>query len=352
MRDKLFINNRIYRIVSPLLSGALIYLLILMVFDSLDQLGENFFSQEVLFTIVLSYCLSESFVLMVRMLDRHLPFNKGFRLRQGIQWLLTLVITAIVVTLLVAGYFIIIIGYSRFAAEWMAFNLVFILYYGMINVYYLSHNNLFRHQSMILEKEQQLKINLDLELENFKNDIHPTLLFRCLETLIGLIGLDKKEADDYIMVLSRQYRNILDNKKSELLELDKEMESLSDLLYLLNIRYRQSLCLKNTFREAALAGFLVPGTLAFLAEEIIFNTIINENQPLDLAIDADGPDTLTMAYRPNPVLEGEHYNTGKMQMMNDTYHYFSGRDITKAESGGMIKYYIPILSLTDESSYH
>jgi two-component system LytT family sensor kinase len=170
--------------------------------------------------------------------------------------------------------------------------------------------------------------------------------------LIGLIGLDKKEADDYIMVLSRQYRNILDNKKSELLELDKEMESLSDLLYLLNIRYRQSLCLKNTFREAALAGFLVPGTLAFLAEEIIFNTIINENQPLDLAIDADGPDTLTMAYRPNPVLEGEHYNTGKMQMMNDTYHYFSGRDITKAESGGMIKYYIPILSLTDESSYH
>ena len=117
MRDKVFIRNRIYRIVFPLFSGSVIYLLILMVFDSPDQLQENFFSQEALFTIILSYCISESYVVLVRLLDRYLPFDNGYRLRQGMQLVLTLVITSLLVTLLVTGYFKIIIGYSRFISE-------------------------------------------------------------------------------------------------------------------------------------------------------------------------------------------------------------------------------------------
>jgi len=348
MRDKVFFKNRIYRIVFPLLSGSVIYLLILMVFDSLDQLQENFFSQEALFTVILSYCISESYVLLVRLLDKYLPFDKGYRFRQGMQLLLTLFLTTFLVTILVTGYFKIIIGYSRFTSEWIAFSLIFILFYFMINVYFLSHYNLYRHRSLMLEREQQLKVNLDLELETFKNDIHPPLLFGSLETLIGLIGRDNKEADDYIMILSRQYRNILDNKKIELLEMSKEIESLADVVYLLNFRYQNSLVLKNNLPAEKLSGFLVPGTLVFLAEEIIFNTIISEYQPLDLIIDVDGADAITMAYSPNVILNGENYNTGKMQMMNNTYNYFSGRDITTEQADGVIKYNIPILSLSDE----
>ena len=218
----------------------------------------------------------------------------------------------------------------------------------MINVYYLSHYNLFRHQSIILEREQQLKVNLDLEMETFKNDIHPPLLFGCLETLIGLIGGDKKEADDYIMILSRQYRNILDNKKSELIEMSKELESLSDVVYLLNFRYQKSLVLKINLPETQTEGFLVPGTLVFLAEEIIFNTIISEYQPLELVVDNDGPDAITMSYKTNVILDGERFNSGKMHIMNNTYNYFSGRDITTEEKDGIRKYNIPILSLSDE----
>ena len=352
MKDKVFLRNRIYRIVFPLLSGSVIHLLILMVFDSLDQLQENFFSQEALFTIVLSYCISESFIILVRMLDKYLPFDNGYRLRQGMQLLLTLVLTSLLVTLLVTGYFKIIIGYSRFNTEWIAFSLVFILFYFMINVYYLSHYNLFRHQSIILESERQLKVNLDLELETFKNDIHPPLLFGCLETLIGLIGGDKKEADDYIMILSRQYRNILDNKKTELIEISKELESLSDVVYLLNFRYQGSLVLKNNLSEGQLEGYLVPGTLVFLAEEIIFNTIVSEHQPLEMVVDIVGSDSITMAFRKNVILEGENHNSGKMDMMNNTYMYFSGREIKHEETDGKMKYYIPILSLADENSHN
>jgi len=348
MRDKVFLRNRIYRIVFPLLSGSVIYLLILMVFDSLDQLQENFFSQEALFTFILSYCVSESYVLLVRGLDKYLPFDKGYRFRQGLQLLLTMVLTTFLVTLFVTGYFKIIIGYSRFISEWIAFSLIFILFYFLINVYYLSHYNLFRHQSFLMERERQMKVNLDLELETFKNDIHPPLLFGSLETLIGLIGGDKKEADDYIMVLSRQYRNILDNKKSELIEMSREIESLADIIYLLSFRFQNSLVLKNNLPEEKLAGFLVPGTLAFLAEEIIFNTIISEHQPLELVIDIDDTDAITMAYRPNAILDGENYNTGKMHMINNTYHYFSGRDIRIEQVDDVRKYNIPILSLTDE----
>ncbi len=348
MRDKVFIRNRIYRIVFPLLSGSVIYLLVLMVFDSLDQLQENFFSQEALFTIVLSYCISESYVIMLRVLDKYMPFENGYRLRQGIQLVGTLLLTTLMVTILMTGYFKLIIGYSGFLSEWIAFSLIFFLFYSMINVYYLSHYNLFRHQSIILEREQQLKVNLDLEMETFKNDIHPPLLFGCLETLIGLVRGDKKKADDYIMILSRQYRNILDNKKSELIEMSKELESLSDVVYLLNFRYQNSLVLKNNLSETQPGSYLVPGTLVFLAEEIIFNSIISEYQPLELVVDNAGSDALIMSYKINEILDGERFNSGKMSRMNNTYNYFSGRDIATEEKDGNRKYTIPILSLSDE----
>ena len=352
MSDKVFINNRLYRILFPMVSGLVIYLLILMVFDSLEQLQENFFNQEVLFTVLLSYCISESFVVLIRLLDKYVPFEKGYRMRQGVQLSLTVVLTMGVVSILVSGYFILIVGYSTFLPEWIAFNLVFILFYIMIDIYYLSHYNLYRHQRVILEKEQQMRANLDLEMETFKNDIHPPLLFSCLEALIGLIGRDKKEADEYIMVLSRQYRYILDNKKTELLELGREMKTISEIVYLMNARFQDCIILKHNPGDKEMEGFLVPGTLSFLAEEIIFNNIINRYQPLEIVVGQKGEDTLTLSYRQNAILDGERYNTVKMQMMNHTYSYYSGREISKEKNDGIIYFNIPVLKLKDEDTHN
>lgn len=351
MSDKVFLKNSVYRIVFPLVSGSVIYLMVLMVFDSLDRLQENFFNQEVLFTIVLSYCVSESFVALIRMLDRFIPFERGYRVRQGIQLSLSGVLVILVVSILVSGYFRIIVGYSSFIPEWIAFSLIFILFYLMINLYYLSHYNLYRHQKTILEKEQQMKINLDLEMETFKNDIHPPLLFSCLEVLIGLISRDKKEADEYIMVLSRQYRYILDHKKTELLELNKEIKALGEIIYLLNHRFQESIAVRFSPSEKETEGYLVPGTLSFLAEEIIFNNIINRYLPMEIVIDHDSRDTLSMYYRQNAILDGEQYNTGKMKLMNHSYRYYSGREIEVGREGERITFNIPILSLADEDSH-
>ena len=55
MKQQLYINNVVFRILFPVIAGLILYLAMLMVFGSLDQLSESFLSQEALFIITLTH---------------------------------------------------------------------------------------------------------------------------------------------------------------------------------------------------------------------------------------------------------------------------------------------------------
>jgi two-component system, LytTR family, sensor kinase len=55
---RLFLHNLLFRIVFPPLYGMVVYVLVLLVFDSTAQLFENFFSLEVLLCVGLAYLLT------------------------------------------------------------------------------------------------------------------------------------------------------------------------------------------------------------------------------------------------------------------------------------------------------
>ena len=57
-------DNIAFRILFPIISGMILYLAMLTIFDSLDQLGEIFFSQEALFMVVLTYLNHELALLL------------------------------------------------------------------------------------------------------------------------------------------------------------------------------------------------------------------------------------------------------------------------------------------------
>ena len=70
MSKTIFYNNPVFRLSAPLLTGIVIYLLILMFFDSVDMLAENFFSREVVFTIGLTYLFFELYRLVIILTNR------------------------------------------------------------------------------------------------------------------------------------------------------------------------------------------------------------------------------------------------------------------------------------------
>ena len=54
---KLFIHQPLFRLLSPIISGVIIYLLVLLLNNNVEQIQEQFFNEELYFCIALSYLI-------------------------------------------------------------------------------------------------------------------------------------------------------------------------------------------------------------------------------------------------------------------------------------------------------
>ena len=70
MNKTWFYNNFVFRLVSPLILGVVVYMLVLLFFDSIEQFTSNFFGQEVAFVIILSFFFLELNRLIIILLNR------------------------------------------------------------------------------------------------------------------------------------------------------------------------------------------------------------------------------------------------------------------------------------------
>ena len=89
MLKKAFHNSILFRVTWPLLFGALIFLLILLLNNNLNQLGTSFFSQELFFTISITYMVFE--------INRYVIIVSGKLSSVGITLLINILATALVV---------------------------------------------------------------------------------------------------------------------------------------------------------------------------------------------------------------------------------------------------------------
>ena len=86
MKKRETYNNPLFRIASPLLFGAVIYVLVLLFFGSVDMLSENFFSREILFVIILTTFFLESQRLVIVILNRTNAFGNSLQTRILLQF--------------------------------------------------------------------------------------------------------------------------------------------------------------------------------------------------------------------------------------------------------------------------
>ncbi len=68
---KIFINNAFFRILFPIVYGIIVYLLILLINNSIDTLNETFLTQEVYISIVLTYLVMESNRLLIKVTEKY-----------------------------------------------------------------------------------------------------------------------------------------------------------------------------------------------------------------------------------------------------------------------------------------
>ena len=282
---KILFNQPIFRLIGPAIAGFMIYVLILLIFDRIVAINENFNLYELSFCVLLGYAWFESMRLITRLMNRF--FHSG-----NMSWgrilshtLILLTGSILVISVICYGYFTQILGlysFSSFTDEFFAFNIVFGISVIFYNMTYLGMYFLQRQNELALDREQTLNKNIEYQLQAFQNEVNPYLLYHSLETLIPIIHHDHEEADHFVGKLSKVYRYMLDHRKEELTTIEDELEASLNLVELINPKHFHNIHLIADIEFHQKDFLLVPGALPRLIESIIQQSIVSDLQAISI----------------------------------------------------------------------
>ena len=346
MNRILFYNSAVFRLVAPTLFGLLAYLLVLMFFDTVGMLAENFFSREAIFVIGISYLFFEANRLVIILYNRFLPAEKNLRIRLIVQFLTGLIISVIVVTCVLYFYFIRFEGFSTIITELITFNSIFTLFSLFYHLHFFSLVFLFRKNEKLIQHHAVKKMELELEMEAFRNKVNPDFLFESLDILISEFHQNKKHADELVNKLAQIYRYTLDNSQNELVAIQEELNILESVIAIFETK-----CPGMLITELKLPHensiYVIPGILQRLYEGAFMQSIITPALPFQFRIFVD-PEFIMVSYSNHPKISLIENDYDPLWQVKKAYAYYSDKIIEKVEKKGEIHICIPVLSIEEE----
>ena len=341
---KLFVHHPLFRLLSPLFSGTLVYLLILLINNNIGQLEEAFLGQELYVCIALAYLIQEYARFSLLWFARS-SWPKAFWLKLMVQLLISILIAIVLVTSAMYLYFNNILGYTPNYRELFIFNSIFSLITLIYLILYLSHQFLYKVNTDRLDKEITAKEEIEADFLRFKKGINPELLFESLEALLVLMKKDSAQAERLCDHFSSVYRYVLAKKNRELVPLREELEMLDEMILLFSHLPYKRIAIR---REGVADTLVVPGSILTLVERIIRSTIPSEHSKLKLEI-VDSDDGIVFRYRPEEVLRGT-FNSEQLSDIARHYRFYTKKAVTIDLKNGFKEIELPKLSL-DESSH-
>jgi len=346
-----FIHNPFFRLLAPVVYGVLIYLLILLINNTVTQINELFSGQEVYICMALSYLSFESNRLVIVLLDKFLR-GKYLLLRIPVQLIFSTVISTMLVIISISIYFIYVLGFSMAGTQLLLFGIIYLITSLLYNVLYFSNDYLKRENTLKLTAEKQQREVLEMEMAEFRNDINPDLLYESLENVISLMSKKNDEAEEYIDYLASAYRYVLTNRQRELILLRSEVDAAQNIIRLLNEKYFGQLKLEIGLQEADMGFQLIPGSLPIAIECIVRNTIISNQEPLLIRCYLEDDEYLIIQSRLNDKLIPHTESTMALNRLQKSYTLYSERPLiqVKAYEENYIK--LPVLRIAEEVLMH
>jgi hypothetical protein len=323
---RLFIHNPLFRLLSPIFSGGVVYLLILLINNNVDQLKEQFLGEELYLCIGLSFIIQELARLLLWLFNK-LTKNISFSIGLTIQVIGSLFMSIVVVTITIYYYYKIILGFSPSGDELWMFNMIFSVLTLIYISLHISHQYLHKINTEKLNNELILKEIDEDEFLQFKEGINSELLFDSFEALIVLIREQENKFDDLIEHLASTYRYILSRKKQQLVDIEEEITALNHLISLFNYLPFRNISLENEVRSNFL---FVPGCLLKLIENIVRSTINSQDAPLEIKI-SETDEFMQIQYDHNDTIN-KSFGLIDMETMIRVYKIYSLSEITFEES--------------------
>ena len=345
MRARLFTDYWSFRIVSPVATGTIVYLLILLINNTIEDALESFISDEFFVCIALALIVSETTRLILKQFSKiNLNIPDAWKVVTII--LITVLCTSLLVCIGISSYFRYALGYQPNLSELQPF---IILYAGLtiaLAAVYLSNYFIKKASSEMILVEEQLKDQSAANFIKLTRGINPDLLFESLESLITHVqDNDADEADNMIDDLSMVYRYTLSKNSKEIISIQEELRALSSLAQLINrLPYRKTKIVNNLSGS----GYIIPGSLLHLIEIIIKKTIVSQHKTLTITI-TNEEKNISVSYIPHDKLNNT-LSIEDLQNINLTYSMYSEQQVQIKEQDEQRSILLPLLSFKTEST--
>jgi len=194
----------------------------------------------------------------------------------------------------------------------------------------------------LVEVERHKTESANAQLQNLKNQLNPHFLFNNLSVLTSLVHKNQDKAVDFINELSKVYRYVLENKNSELVPLQEEINFLDHYIYLLKIRFENSFIFTLSIDKDKTNALLPPMCLQMLVENTIQHNETSQANPLRVSVYTN-QDNLIIE---NPIQRRSDVvissGTG-LKNIQSRYSYFTEKNVEIINDGKLFKVVLPLL---------
>jgi hypothetical protein len=338
---RIFIHNPFFRILAAPVYGMVVYLIILLFNNNIEQLGTLFSNQEVYVSIALAFISFESMRLAIVALGR-LKFP--FRNTVPLQLLITTGMSVAMVLLAISQYYRLVIGFDISAREMVGFGVIFTLTSLLYNALYVGNQYLHKENTMRIENEQKLRESLESEFMSFRQEINPDLLYDSLEELILCLHKSADTAEELIDTLAALYRYQLIHRQSEFVSLEVEVQAVKHLLRLANQKHHQHIHWHNSISRPATIQ-VMPGALITAVDSIVRNTLISADTPLVLTLEQEDEDYFVLHHDLNDKLQLHPDSMQAFQRLQRSYSVYSDRPFIQVKAGRENYIKFPLISV-------
>ncbi len=341
--NKLFIHHAFFRLLAGLVVGVMVYLLILLINNTLGNINTIFSNEELYVCIGLSYISFESMRLVEIVLKRIQSVQGDNRLI-FIQTIATLAVSLLLVSFAISFYFKLRLGFSIGSSELNLFLAIYFFVGILYNLLYFSQYYLQLENKELITQETKLREKVDADFFSFRNDINPDLLYESLENLILTVHHDSYRAEEQIDYLAGVYRYMLLNRHKELVSYREELDSAKNLLALLNFKYRDCLKLQSNVEDEERIH-LLPGSLMITIDAAVRNTLISEKSPLNILIYQED-EYIVLQHQLNDKLVPHSASIDSFNRLQRGYSFFSDHTFVQVKAGNQNYIKFPAIGVT------
>jgi two-component system, LytTR family, sensor kinase len=225
-------------------------------------------------------------------LDNYLPWTGNVPKRLIAAAIVTFVYTSVTWILVMWIWILVTNGYMMNLAELMkvllqnknAFWTTHIITL-VVSTFMHGRSFLMEWKKTAIEAEKLKKEQIAAKYEVLRNQVNPHFLFNSLNVLTTLVHKDADLAEKFIKQLSDNYRYVLDTREQEVVALNEEIRNLEAYIFLMKIRFGDSL---KAHIQVDSDGKVAPLTLQMLVENAIKHNEVSKSNPLSIDVFEEG----------------------------------------------------------------